>query len=35
MAAQAGFIRRHPWRSPFGPVEAVQILSREFVGRAI
>jgi hypothetical protein len=33
MAAQAGFIRRHPWRSPFGPAEAVQILSRKICGK--
>jgi hypothetical protein len=28
MAAQAGFIRHHPWRSPFGPAKAVLIYSR-------
>jgi hypothetical protein len=30
---QAGFIRRHPWRSPFGPAEAIQILSRKICGK--
>jgi hypothetical protein len=32
--AQAGFIRCHPWRSPFGPAEAVQIFSRKICGKA-
>jgi hypothetical protein len=27
ITAVAGFIRCHPWRSPFGPAEAVQIFS--------
>jgi hypothetical protein len=31
--AQAGFIRCHPWRSPFGPAEAVQIFSRKICGK--
>ena len=30
----AGFIRCHPWRSPFGPAEAVQIFSRKICGKA-
>ena len=30
ITAQAGFIRRHPWRSPFGPAEAVLIYSNKF-----
>lgn len=25
---EAGFIRCHPWRSPFGPAKAVQNYSR-------
>ena len=33
MAAQADFIRCHPWRSPFGPAEAVQIFSRKICGK--
>jgi hypothetical protein len=35
MAVQAGFIRHHPWRSPFGPAEAVQIRSRRICGRGV
>jgi hypothetical protein len=35
MAAQADFIRCHPWRSPFGPAEAVQIFSRKICGKAV
>jgi hypothetical protein len=31
--AQAGFIRCHPWRSPFGPAKAVQIFSRKICGK--
>jgi hypothetical protein len=31
--ALAGFIRCHPWRSPFGPAEAVQIFSRKICGK--
>jgi hypothetical protein len=34
MAAQADFIRCHPWCSPFGPAEAVQIFSRKICGKA-
>jgi hypothetical protein len=34
MAVQADFIRCHPWRSPFGPAEAVQIFSRKICGKA-
>jgi hypothetical protein len=34
MVALAGFIRCHPWRSPFGPAEAVQIFSRKICGKA-
>jgi hypothetical protein len=34
MVAQAGFIRCHPWRSPFRPAEAVQIFSRKICGKA-
>jgi hypothetical protein len=34
MVAQAGFIRCHPWRSPFGPAEAVQIFSSKICGKA-
>jgi hypothetical protein len=30
---QADFIRCHPWRSPFGPAEAVQIFSRKICGK--
>jgi hypothetical protein len=33
VVALAGFIRRHPWRSPFGPTEAVIILSRKICGK--
>jgi hypothetical protein len=33
MVALAGFIRCHPWRSPFGPAEAVQIFSRKICGK--
>jgi hypothetical protein len=33
MVAQADFIRCHPWRSPFGPAEAVQIFSRKICGK--
>jgi hypothetical protein len=32
-SAQADFIRCHPWRSPFGPAEAVQIYSRKICGK--
>jgi hypothetical protein len=32
-AVQADFIRCHPWRSPFGPAKAVQILSRKICGK--
>jgi hypothetical protein len=32
-AVQADFIRCHPWRSPFGPAEAVQIFSRKICGK--
>jgi hypothetical protein len=35
MAAQADFIRCHPWRSPFGPAEAVQIFSRKICGKGV
>jgi hypothetical protein len=35
MAAQVDFIRCHPWRSPFGPAEAVQIFSRKICGKAV
>jgi hypothetical protein len=31
---QAGFIRCHLWRSPFGPAEAVQIFSRKICGKS-
>jgi hypothetical protein len=34
-AAQADFIRCHPWRSPFGPAEAVQIFSRKICGKGV
>jgi hypothetical protein len=34
-AAQANFIRCHPWRSPFGPAEAVQIFSRKICGKGV
>ena len=33
-AVQADFICCHPWRSPFGPTEAVQIFSRKICGKA-
>jgi hypothetical protein len=33
MVALADFIRCHPWRSPFGPAEAVQIFSRKICGK--
>jgi hypothetical protein len=33
MVALAGFIRCHPWRSPFGPAEAVQIFSIKICGK--
>jgi hypothetical protein len=34
-AAQVDFIRCHPWRSPFGPDEAVQIFSRKIYGKGV
>jgi hypothetical protein len=34
-AVQADFIRCHPWRSPFGPAEAVQIFSRKICGKDV
>jgi hypothetical protein len=34
-AAQADFIHCHPWRSPFGPAEAVQIFSRKICGKGV
>jgi hypothetical protein len=34
-AAQADFIRCHPWCSPFGPAEAVQIFSRKVCEKGV
>jgi hypothetical protein len=34
-AVQVDFIRCHPWRSPFGPAEAVQIFSRKICGKGV
>jgi hypothetical protein len=34
-AAQADFIRCHPWRSLFGSAEAVQIFSRKICGKGV
>jgi hypothetical protein len=34
-AVQADFIRCHPWRSPFGSAEAVQIFSRKICGKGV
>jgi hypothetical protein len=35
MRVQANFIRRHPWRSPFGPAKAVLFCSRQNSGKAV
>jgi hypothetical protein len=34
-AVQVDFIRCHPWRSLFGPAEAVQIFSRKICGKGV
>jgi hypothetical protein len=34
-AVQADSIRCHPWRSPFGPAEAVQIFSKKTCGKGV